>query len=568
MTLQRSVTAVLAVMLAGILLCGGVIFAALSAQRPRLAEAEAGARRTGEVIVPLLRATTAIRLDVTQVQQFLTDVAATHHADSYDDAERWAQAFTADMTEARALAARLGQAEITAELDAIATRFPPYYQAGRAMAALYVSDGIARGNEEMEEFDKVTDDLSNRCAALSDRIAALSGRETAATLAASAAARGGADSAFIAIAAIFVAVLVLTLAVAQWLRGAIGGAFTLLEGDLDVIAGGEDVPLRLSPDRRDEFGRIARTLALFREEQAQLDEATASRRRDEEERRHKAERIERLARDFSGVADDGLGGIALSLRGLRSAADGMEGNARATAGMVGEAAIAAERAAANVEAVAAAAEELTASIDEIKRQVGESSRIAAAAEAEAEQTNGKVRGLAEAAERIGTVVALISDIASQTNLLALNATIEAARAGEAGKGFAVVAGEVKGLASQTARATEEITRQIAAVQAATGETVGAIDHIGAIIREINAIGGQVTAAVDGQGTATAEIARNVLEAAGGTRAVTRNVGGVSEAADQTGQSARAMLDAVLALAGRCDSLRGEVDRFVADIRQA
>jgi len=568
MTLQRSVTGVLMLMLAGILLCGATIFWALAEQTPLLGAAETGARRTGQQIVPLLRATAAIRLDVTQVQQYLTDVAATHHQDSYDDAETWAKAFAVDMAEARRLAGDLRLSEVSAELDAIAARFPTYYADGRKMAEIYVSEGIAAGNERMEVFDQITDDISGRCAALSDRIAALSISETTATSAAIEAAHQGGNRAFARIVVIFALTFAVALVAALVLRQRMRRSFRDLEADLDAITAESGAPSRLDPARRDEFGRVARALVLFHDKQEQLREATEHRHRDEAERRRKAERVEQLAHDFSAIADGGLVGIVEALRGLRGAADGMAGNARSTTGMVGEAAVAAERAAANVEAVAAAAEQLSASIDEIKRQVTESSRIAAAAENEAEQTNAKVRGLADAAQRIGTVVALINDIASQTNLLALNATIEAARAGEAGKGFAVVANEVKHLATQTAHATGEITRQITAVQAATEDTVTAIDRIGGTIRQINSIGGQVTGAVDGQGAATAEIARNVLEAAGGTRAVTRNVGGVSEAAGQTGQSAHDMLEAVLALADRCESLRHDVNRFVADIRRA
>ena len=568
MTLQRSVTLVLALMLAGMVLCGVTVFFTLAAQKPLLAGAETGTRRIGESIVPLLRATAAVRLDVTQVQQFLTDVAATHHEESYGEAEIWAKAFATDMAEAQRQAAALGLKEISRDLEAIATHFPGYYQGGRAMAAAYVTDGLTAGNGLMATFDEIAADMSLRCAALSDRISALATSETEATRAAALAAREGGEQAFGWILALVGVTFLVGLIAAVGLRQRMGRAFHDLEADLDAITTESSALPRLDPDRRDEFGRIARALALFREKREQLREADERSHRDESERQARAERVERLAHDFSAIADGGLIGLAEALRGLRGAADGMEGNARATSGMVGEAAQAAERAAANVEAVATAADHLAASIEEIRCQVTQSSTIAASAASEAERTNIQVRGLTEAVERIGAVVALITDIAAQTNLLALNATIEAARAGEAGKGFAVVANEVKHLANQTAHATEEITRQIAAVQTATGETVTAIDRIGETIRQINAIGGQVASAVENQGRATANIAHNAQEAAGGTRAVTHNVSGVSQAADQTGQSARTMLTAVMTLADRCDALRQDVDHFVGDIRRA
>src|SRR3954463_16597876 len=181
----------------------------------------------------------------------------------------------------------------------------------------------------------------------------------------------------------------------------------------------------------------------------------------------------------------------------------------------------------SVQTVSAAAEELSASINEIARQIKDSNDVAARAVHEAEATNGQVAALATAAQKIGDVVRLIEEIASQTNLLALNATIEAARAGEAGKGFAVVASEVKTLATQTSRATEEITSQIAAVQAATDNSVKAIDRIGKTIQSISSISGSIAAAVEEQTAATREIARNVEHAAQGTRNVTENIHAVS-----------------------------------------
>jgi murein DD-endopeptidase MepM/ murein hydrolase activator NlpD len=178
-----------------------------------------------------------------------------------------------------------------------------------------------------------------------------------------------------------------------------------------------------------------------------------------------------------------------------------------------------------VQTVAAAAEELNASIAEIGRQVQSASTMAGGAVQQAEKTNQQVQGLAEAAQKIGDVVKLISDIAAQTNLLALNATIEAARAGDAGKGFAVVASEVKNLATQTAKATEEISQQIASIQAATGEAVGAIQGIGKTIVEINQVASSIAAAVEEQNASTREIARNVQETSAGTQEVSSNIDG-------------------------------------------
>jgi len=188
--------------------------------------------------------------------------------------------------------------------------------------------------------------------------------------------------------------------------------------------------------------------------------------------------------------------------------------------------------------------------------------------AEAETTNQTVQGLAEAASKIGEVVNLINDIAGQTNLLALNATIEAARAGEAGKGFAVVAQEVKNLANQTAKATEEISQQIGSVQAETNDAVGAIEKIRSIIGEVNDIATTISSAVEEQGVSTQEIARNVQQAAKGTQDVNQNIESVSRAAGETGSAAGQVLNASQEMARQAEGLRGEVDRFLNEVRTA
>lgn len=228
---------------------------------------------------------------------------------------------------------------------------------------------------------------------------------------------------------------------------------------------------------------------------------------------------------------------------------------------------AAEETTTNVQTVASAAEEMSNSITEITRQVSDSSRIAQEAVAEAERTNATVQGLAEASEKIGEVVNLIQDIASQTNLLALNATIEAARAGEAGKGFAVVASEVKELSGQTAKATEEIATQIAAIQHATNGAVDAIGSIGTTIQKINDIAGSIAASVEQQSSATEEISRNVQEAATGTRDVSQNISTVTTAAAETGEAATQVLESSSQLSDQAARMGVEVDKFLEEVKK-
>ena len=276
----------------------------------------------------------------------------------------------------------------------------------------------------------------------------------------------------------------------------------------------------------------------------------------------------RMADDFEASVGKVARSVAAAAEGMKSTAESLSEVASDTGKRAVAVAAATEQASSNVQTVAASAEELAASVQEISRQVAESTAIASRATAEAEATDSTVKGLAEAAAKIGDVVRLISDIAGQTNLLALNATIEAARAGEAGKGFAVVASEVKNLASQTAKATEEIAAQISAMQGATDAAVRAIRSIIETIGRMNAIAASIAAAVEQQGAATQEIARSVQQAAVGTSEVAATIGGVTQAVDVAGGQAAQVLEAANALTGEAATLQGEVARFLAAIRAA
>ncbi|MDR6769962.1 methyl-accepting chemotaxis protein [Azospirillum sp. BE72] len=369
------------------------------------------------------------------------------------------------------------------------------------------------------------------------------------------------------IAASLVAV-VLGLATALLIGRGLSRPVVAITDRMTRLAGGDrnvDIP---GLDRADEIGGMAKALQVFKVSLIESDRLAEAQRADHEARRGRGERIDRLTQEFDRLVLAALGRVSAAATQLQATAQTMSATAEQTTRQADAVASASHEATGNVETVAAATEELTASIAEIGRQVAESTRIAGQAVATAEKTDGTVRGLVDAAQRIGEVVQLITDIASQTNLLALNATIEAARAGEAGKGFAVVASEVKNLASQTAKATEEIGSQIAGIQEISRQAAGAIAEIGRVIAEINHISTTIAAAVEEQGAATKEISRNVQQAARGTQQVSGNIAGVSEAAASTGDASREVLTAADGLNHEATDLRGFVSRFLTDMRAA
>ncbi|WP_242480665.1 HAMP domain-containing methyl-accepting chemotaxis protein [Rhodovibrio sodomensis] len=276
----------------------------------------------------------------------------------------------------------------------------------------------------------------------------------------------------------------------------------------------------------------------------------------------------KLAENFETQVMGVVDAVSSAATEMQTSAQSLSATSEQTSQQAQAVSAAAEEASSNVQTVSSASEELASSIKEISRQVSESSRISAEASDQAQRTNRQVEGLKAAADKIGAVVQIISDIAEQTNLLALNATIEAARAGDAGKGFAVVANEVKSLANQTAKATDEIRTQIGEIQSETGAAVDAIQGISTTIERINEIAQSVASAVEQQGAATQEIARNVQEASQGTQEVTRNISGVSEAASASGAGSNQVLSAASELSTQSERLRGEVNGFLQEIRSA
>jgi methyl-accepting chemotaxis protein len=395
-----------------------------------------------------------------------------------------------------------------------------------------------------------------------------------------------ASNQFMIILGVVILLTVIGLGLAVFITLGITRPVKSLTATMGILASGEtevDVDHR---ERGDELGEMARAVEVFKENaiekiRLEQEEENARGQREEQEQadrdREAADNAERLSRqdrvdtltsDFGGTVEEILGVVSSQSTEMESTAMSMSDIAKQTMDESVAVSSAAEEASASVQTVAAAAEELSSSIMEISRQVSHSAEISNKAVAASNETNSTIRELAEAAQRIGEVVNLINDIAEQTNLLALNATIEAARAGDAGKGFAVVASEVKNLATQTARATEDIGGQISAIQGTTDHAVEAIEGISKTIGEMNEIATTIASAVEEQGAATSEISRNVQEAAKGTQSVTESIVTVRQATEQTGTASNEVLGSSRELAERFSTLQTEVQAFLENIKTA
>jgi methyl-accepting chemotaxis protein len=321
--------------------------------------------------------------------------------------------------------------------------------------------------------------------------------------------------------------------------------------------------------RGDEIGEMAKAVEVFKSN------AVARQSLEAEQRAAETRTIASRKADMNKMADDFEAAVGRIVETVSSASGQLEASAGTLTSTAERAqelattvAAASEEASTNVQSVASATEEMASSVTEISRQVQESARMANDAVDQARFTNDRVSELSKAATRIGDVVELINTIAGQTNLLALNATIEAARAGEAGRGFAVVASEVKARAEQTAKATGEIGQQVTGIQAATQESVNAIQAISGTIEKLSEISSAIAAAVEEQGAATQEISRNVQQAATGTQQVSSNIGDVQRGASETGSASSQVLAAAQSLSGDSNRLKLEVGRFLDSVRAA
>jgi methyl-accepting chemotaxis protein len=368
--------------------------------------------------------------------------------------------------------------------------------------------------------------------------------------------------------ALGLAMLVLIGGLATWFIRSSMAPLKALNDSVTRIAK-DDLNVQL-PDakRKDEIGELSRSVEVLRNNAIDRRRLEEQAREEQSLRSERQRAIESMIDGFRSSSNELLNDVTQNMDTMQQTANGLFGMAENTATKATSSVHASEEASQNVQTVASAAEELASSIEEIKRQVDETANVVNQATEATRHTNDKVSGLSNSAQKIGDVVSLIQDIAEQTNLLALNATIEAARAGEHGKGFAVVAAEVKELANQTSKATEEISSQITEIQGATNEAVHAIAGIATTMEQVNEYTNSISVAVDEQGAATFEISQNVTQAADGTQAVAGNMSGLQESVTQTTHSVEQVKQNSTSAAQQADRLRNEVDSFLKNVASA
>jgi methyl-accepting chemotaxis protein len=448
--------------------------------------------------------------------------------------------------------------EVRAAISEVEPKLDTYITSAEALMALAEKDSPA-AEAQYAPFLGAFEELEDSMGKLSDLIAASAASANESAHGTASLAEKG------LIVALVIGIVVLTGLIFVMVRG-ICAPLDAMTGAMGALAAGNATVEIPALGRQDEIGNMATAMQVFKENAVRTAQMAADQRAEQDAKSRHAQKLEQRTADFDRSVSAALKTVVAATNEMQASATALSATAEQTSKQATVVSAASEEATSSVQTVAAATEQLSGSIAEISRQVGQSAEIANKAAAEAERTNGQVRSLADAAEKIGEVVKLISDIASQTNLLALNATIEAARAGEAGKGFAVVASEVKNLATQTGKATEDISAQIASIQSATTSSVEAIQGITGIINEINHVASSIASAVEEQGAATREIARNIQQAATGTQEVSSNITGVTQAAGDTGHAAGQMLAATGELAKQSETLRREVDSFLHDIK--
>ena len=442
--------------------------------------------------------------------------------------------------------------------DTYATGAAEVMALSRKSVGKFPQEAVELNERKVLAIGQKADEYLTKDVELNNKGAEAAAREAGATF----------DNALSLVLAILALAVVSGIGIGIYLIRDVSRGIASIVAPMQALGRGEleaEVPHR---GERNEIGSMADALQVFKEaliDKKAADEAAA---KDADEKIQRGQRVDQITRSFEAMIGEIVETVSSASTELEASAGTLTTTADRAQQLTTAVAAASEQATTNVQSVASATEEMASSVNEISRQVQDSARIANEAVDQAKKTNDRVSELTKAASRIGDVVELINTIAGQTNLLALNATIEAARAGDAGRGFAVVASEVKALAEQTAKATGEIGLQINGIQAATRESVDAIQEISATIGRMSEIASTIASAVEEQGAATQEISRNVQEAARGTHEVSANITDVQRGASETGAASTQVLSAAKSLSSDSSRLKLEVGRFLESVRAA
>ncbi len=551
----------------------GFIIYQLTKQTPGLEYASTQSQKVANHAVPLLLNIKNINYSVVQVQQWLSDISATRGLEGLDDgfkeAKAAAQNFRKEVAQAKKHAKLLGLDEILTTLGDVSKTFPPYYKTGVKMATSYVQKGPAGGNKIMASFDEVAAEIGKTIQQL-EKIGSQATMLRLQKLSSSANSIRTENNRIIQITiAVAGLTLLFILIGASYLFAFTKKNFDGILHDVEMVTNNNlTIPFAISSSRSDEFGILASALALFRKDQQEKQNAekhNASSQRLKEEKRAQ---MDRITTEFSKNVQGIVEAVSSASTELESTAQSMTGISEHTSIQAQQATQSSHQTSNNVQSVATATEEMTSTIGEISQQVADAANASRQAVEEVDETSQQMQALTQTAIKIGEVVELISGIAEQTNLLALNATIESARAGEAGKGFAVVAGEVKQLASQTAKATGQISLQISDIQNATNKASGSMASVAQSIGKVEEISTAISAAMEEQSAATQEIASSVNQAAMGTQQVNDNINSVTQASQDAQVASGQVTSAAQELSQQAIFLKDEVDQFIGRVQAA